>query len=270
MNNTPVIRETHALEVAFDDSKKELLKNTICKGATQDEFELFLHACKRTGLDPFMKQIYSVKRWDNNLKREAMTIQTGIDGYRLIAERTGRYCPGSKTDYVYNSEGHLVSATAYVKKQTNDGTWHEVSATAFFDEYCQRTKEGKPMAMWAKMARTMLAKCAESLALRKAFPGDLSGIYTKEEMIQSDIIECKADLHELRELIHAQDAKVLEQALVNDEDYKNKILDHYKVSCFEEIEKSQFMPIYNRMNQYLSKKNQVQIEASPSVFEVQE
>ena len=167
------------------ESKKDLLKRTICKGATDDEFELFVHACKRTGLDPFMKQVYAVKRWDSNLKRESMTIQTGIDGYRLIAERTGRYAPGKEPSYTYDSNKNLESATAYVKKMTKDGTWHEVAATAFYDEYCQRTKENKPIGMWQKMARNQLAKCAESLALRKAFPAEMSGLYTDEEMEQS-------------------------------------------------------------------------------------
>lgn len=171
----------------FDNKKLDLLKNTICKGSNDEEFELFLHACQRTGLDPFMRQIYAVKRWDSQLKRESMTIQTGIDGYRLIAERTGRYSPGKEPTYQYDGNGNIVSATAYVKKQTSDGTWHEIASTAFFNEYCQKTKEGKPTRFWMQMAHTMLAKCAEALALRKAFPGDLSGLYTKEEMLQADL-----------------------------------------------------------------------------------
>jgi phage recombination protein Bet len=171
---------------AFDHSKIDLLKNTICKGASDEEFKLFLHACQRTGLDPFMRQIYAVKRWDSAIKKETITIQTGIDGYRLIAERTGKYSPGREPTFTYGENGNLISATAYVKKQTADGTWHEVAATAFYDEYCQKTKDGKPTRFWQQMAHTMLAKCAEALALRKAFPGDLSGIYTKEEMLQAD------------------------------------------------------------------------------------
>lgn len=274
--NTIAIRDkTTAPSCEFDDGKVELLKNTICKGATNEEFELFLHACKRTGLDPFMRQIYSVKRWDSNLKRDSMTIQTGIDGYRLIAERTGRYCPGKETTYQYDSEGNLVSATAYIKKQTLDGTWHEVPATAFFSEFCQRTKEGKPMAMWMKIPHIMLAKCAESLALRKSFPAELSGIYTKEEMTQVEhSLECKADLHETREYISQEDARSLEMALQNDEEYKNKILNHYKISCLEELERKNFNAVYSRTMQYMMKKNQevkdVQLNVEASIFEVKE
>lgn len=173
----------------FDKSKEELLKSTICRGSNDEEFQLFLHACKRTGLDPFMRQIHAVKRWDSTLKREAMSIQTGIDGYRLIADRTGKYAPGKETIFNYDKDGRIISAVAYVKKLTADGTWHEISATAHYSEYVALTKEGKPTHMWATKAHIMLGKCAEALALRKAFPAELSGVYTKEEMEQADNFE---------------------------------------------------------------------------------
>jgi phage recombination protein Bet len=175
----------------FNQEQVEILKNSICKGATNDEFAIFLMACQKTQLDPFMKQIYSVKRYDNRLKRETMTIQTGIDGYRLIAERTGCYAPGPKNTFDYDADGRLVSATAYVKKLTRDGTWHVVEGEAYFDEYCQTytdkaTGQKKSTGMWGNMQRNQLAKCAESLALRKAFPAELSGVYTQDEMKQAE------------------------------------------------------------------------------------
>lgn len=176
-----------SLAIQNDEKRLQLLKDVFFKTASHEEFQLFVHACERTGLDPFMKQIYPVKRWDSTLKREAMTIQTGIDGYRLIAERTGCYAPGREPTFSYDANGKVISATAYVKKLTKDGTWHEIPATAFFDEYCQKTKDGNPTSMWAKMPHSQLAKCAESLAIRKAFPAELSGLYTKEEMDQSDM-----------------------------------------------------------------------------------
>jgi phage recombination protein Bet len=173
----------------FEQKQIDILKNTICKGVSNDEFEIFLMACKKTGLDPFMKQIHAVKRKSKNSNGEwveTMTIQTGIDGYRLIAERTGRYAPGKQPTYNYDDKGKITSATAYVKKQTTDGTWHEVAAEAFFKEYCPLTKEGKPTKFWNDMPHGQIAKCAEALALRKAFPAEMSGIYTQEEMAQAE------------------------------------------------------------------------------------
>jgi len=171
----------------FDEKKTELLKTTICKGATNDELQLFIHACKRTGLDPFMKQIHAVKRRTKN--GEVMTIQVSIDGFRLLAERSGKYSPGKEPTFKYDQNDKLLSATAYVKKQTADGTWHEVAASALYDEYVQKyTYNGKETigSFWKDKPHIMLAKVAEALALRKAFPADLSGLYTKDEMMQAD------------------------------------------------------------------------------------
>jgi|GEM_PF-1178781 phage recombination protein Bet len=157
----------------FPPEKLKLLKDTVCKGASDNEMQLFLHVCIRTGLDPFMKQIYSIPRGGQR------TIQTSIDGFRLIAERTNRYSPGKEPTYVYDSNGKLISATATIKKMTGDGTWHEISATAFNDEY-----NGKNT-FWTKMPHLMLAKCAECLALRRAFPAEMSGVYSDDEMAQA-------------------------------------------------------------------------------------
>ncbi len=167
--------------------KLHLLKDMFSKDCSDQEFEIFIHACQRTGLDPFMKQIYPVSRWNADLKRNSMTIQTGIDGYRLIGERTGKYAPGREPSYTYNDNGHIISCTAYVKKMTPDGTWHEVAATTFYEEYVQRKKDGTPTRFWLNMAHNQLAKCSEALALRKAFPAEMSGLYTSDEMSQADI-----------------------------------------------------------------------------------
>jgi phage recombination protein Bet len=138
----------------------------------------FLTIAAATGLDPLLKQIYLVRRGGQ------YTTQVSIDGYRLIADRTGRYAPGREPSYEYDAEGRLLSATAYVKKFAG-GVWHEIAATAFYDEYVQRTSGGNPTQMWKKMPHLMLAKCAEALALRRAFPGELGGVYTAEEMAQA-------------------------------------------------------------------------------------
>lgn len=221
----------------LDRDKVELLKTTICKGSTDDELKLFIHACNHMGLDPFLRQIHAVKRWDSQSKREVMAIQVGIDGYRLVAERTNRYAPGPEATYSYDEKGHLVSATAYVKKQTADGTWHTVSATAFFNEYCQRGKEGNPVAMWAKMPHQMLSKVAEAIALRKCFPAELSGAYTKEEMDQADNMSAQMPVDPP---INTEQVKELEALLYDDAEGMEKLLTWAGAQSLSDVRVSRF------------------------------
>lgn len=216
------ITKREEFPVSEFDSKRELLKNTVARNLTNDEFELFCLVCKRTGLDPFMKQVYPVKRKDYKNNIDVMTIQTSIDGFRAIAERTCHYAPGREPTYTYDNDKRLISATSYIKKMTPDGTWHEVAATAFFDEYCQRSKDGEPMQFWKKMPHVMLAKCAEALALRKAFPAVFSKIYAEEEMEQAStpVVET---VDAKRELI----GQII-PIIGRDEKRKQLILDYYK------------------------------------------
>ena len=172
-----------AQATGYDTGKIELVKDTIARGASDDELMLFLHLAKRSGLDPFSRQIYLIERRqqiDGQWKTTRQP-QTGIDGLRLIADRTDRYAPGRESQFTYDAAGALLTATAYVKKSVR-GEWHEIAATAHYDEYVQRKKDGQPNQMWAEKPHIMLAKCAEALALRRAFPAEMSGLYTADEI----------------------------------------------------------------------------------------
>ena len=170
-------------KLEFNREQLELIKSQIAPEATPDELKLFLYQAKRTGLDPLTRQIYCIHRWSKGGKR--MTIQTSIDGFRVIAERSGTYGGQSEPIFTYDKEGNLESCKISVFRFHNDIRFEASVGVAYLTEYCQFDKEGKPMGLWAK-PHIMLGKVAEALALRKAYPQDLSGIYTNEEMQQVD------------------------------------------------------------------------------------
>lgn len=152
-----------------------------------EDMMIFLHVSKKLGLDPMAKQIYPVYRWDSSLGREKMTIQTGIDGFRLIAQRSGQYAGQKETEFE-TKEGvkFPLLARVTVLKSVN-GQIVETTATARWEEYVQISKDGNAMGLWGSKPYTMLEKVAESKALRKAFPSELAGLYATEEMPENDI-----------------------------------------------------------------------------------
>jgi len=158
----------------------QLISTTIAPGCSGDELRLFAYACQRTGLDPFSKQIYAIKRGGK------MTIQAGIDGLRSIAERTGQldgsetlWCgdDGAWTDVWLGSKPPAAAKTTIWRK----GASHPFTGVARFADY------NAGQGLWSKMGATMIAKCSEALALRKAFPADLSGVYSTDEMEQAEV-----------------------------------------------------------------------------------
>jgi hypothetical protein len=152
----------------WSPEQKQLIASTIAPGCSADELRMFAYACQRTGLDPFSKQIYAIKRGGK------MTIQAGIDGLRSIAERTGQL-DGSETLWC-----------------GEDGEWKDVWLGS------------KPPAA----AKTIIHRKGEALALRKAFPADLSGVYGSEEMEQVEEVQAVTVTAEPAAVTSAGDVKV--------------------------------------------------------------
>jgi phage recombination protein Bet len=192
-----IVATQNMVPATLSNEKIDLIKRTICKGASDDELQMFLHHANRTGLDPLARQIYAVFRLDKNAERKVMSIQTSIDGFRLVAERSGKYAgqigpewcgeDGQWKDVWISKEPPHAARVGVIRSDFKEPLY----AVARFDAYAQRyfdRKTGKMSAsqMWLKMSDVMTAKCAEALALRRAFPHELSGLYIDDEMGAQD------------------------------------------------------------------------------------
>lgn len=179
-------------QTEFSPGQIATLRQLGVENATREDLAVFFHQAVRTGLDPFARQIYMIGRWTKQGTKQ--TIQTGIDGYRLIARRAAdasRETFGYEDTLWCGEDGAwrdvwLSKTAPAAAKVTVLRNGERFSAVALFSEYAGTTKDGSYTQMWATKGAIMIAKCAEALALRKAFPQDLSGIYTAEEMAQAD------------------------------------------------------------------------------------
>lgn len=162
-------------EIEFTPEQVDLIRKQIAPNAKNDELQLFLYQCRRTGLDPLTRQIYCIHRGGR------MTIQTSIDGFRVIAERSGTYAGQDEPIWVDDENGLPVKCTVTVYRFAPNGQRYPAGVgVAYFKEYYPN-----PQNLQKSMPHTMISKVAEALALRKAFPQDLSGLYTNDEMNQA-------------------------------------------------------------------------------------
>lgn len=206
----------------YSPEQVDLIKRTICKGASDDELQMFMYQCNKVGLDPFMRQIWSIERKAKNGDKweTQRTCQVSIDGLRLIAERTGKY-QGQTSPEWCGEDGKWVNV--WVKNNPpiaarvgvyRDGFKEPLYGIARLSSYAQKTKDGNFTKFWATMPDLMLSKCAESLALRKAFPLELSGLYTQEEMGQEEnVTDVKNPSLNKSKLIEPKDNKSEEKIL---------------------------------------------------------
>jgi phage recombination protein Bet len=180
-------RTEHGVPFEFTDEQRQIIRDSYANGASDEEFAVLMEIARARRLNPLLRQIHFVHRWDGEKARHVWSAQVSIDGLRAIAERTGRYAGQDEPEFVENPDGTLKLCKVRVWRSD----WPRPAVgIAYWNEYVQsirdrQTGKQRPVALWGRMPRTMLAKCAEALALRRAFPEDVGGLYTPDEMGQA-------------------------------------------------------------------------------------
>lgn len=202
--------------IPYTDKQLDLIRNTVAKGTTPDEFNWFMEIARSTRLNPLRRQIYCFLFHERDPKKRQMVVVTGIDGYRAIAARSGNYRPGKAwtsfdeavVDAATNPLG--ISHSEVTVHMHSHGEWHEITERADWSEYApiqdiwaedetgQRRKTGKQQLDpkkdgWRRMGRIMLEKCAEARALRRGWPDDLGATYTDSEVDQMQVLDLPSE-----------------------------------------------------------------------------
>jgi phage recombination protein Bet len=196
------------VELIYDDRMEQYVRKVFNFSPNEEvEYEYFKDCCVSYKLNPKLGQIFSIARncWNKDTKKyeNKRTVQVGIHGLRSLAARTRHYCAGRGATFVYDANGVLFSATAYVRCRGEDGQWFEVDETVLYSEYVQTNKDGEPSGLWKTKPHVMLAKCAEAMAIRRAFPF-MGNLYVPEEMGSSE-----EEMKKTFEVKEAQDAIVV-------------------------------------------------------------
>jgi phage recombination protein Bet len=173
--------------IPLTPEQTQLLRRTLTRELSEDEHELFLNVCHRSGLDPFSRHLYPLR------KNGRLTFESTIDGFRFSAEQTGKYAgqlgpewcgpDGVWRDIWTGDEPPTAARVGILRSDFRKPVWGK----ALYAEYVQ-LEHGEPTQFWDRMAANQLAKCAEALGFRKAFPREFSGIYTSDEMAQASSV----------------------------------------------------------------------------------
>ncbi|MCV7230713.1 recombinase RecT [Mycolicibacterium komossense] len=215
----------------WDENQTAILRQIGLEAATQGDLDLFFHVCRTTGLDPFRRQIYMIGRntkiteWveddsaQNGRRRvdswvTKYTIQTGIDGYRKNGREAAKYYGDTlrfegpwftgEDDFHITDDGEVIQHWRKVWPKGKppfaarfvifrDG--EEFEGIAHYDEFMQTGYQDQPNAMWGKMPRNQIAKCAEALAWRRTYPDDFSGLIL-EDAAQSTVIDQEGNVEQ--------------------------------------------------------------------------
>ena len=194
MNTLPANIQTALIERNIDTAVWTTLQNSVFPGAKDESILLAVDYCKARKLDILKKPCHivpmSVTDAKTGNKNWRDVIMPGIYEQRITAFRTGQMAGQDEPVFGNTVAFKGIEAPEWCRVTVYRFINNErcaFSHTEYFSEACATTKEGKPNSMWSKRPRGQLAKCAEAGALRKAFPDELGGVITADEVNEEPI-----------------------------------------------------------------------------------
>jgi phage recombination protein Bet len=204
-------------EFNYTPEELKALKKEYAKNASDDQFNIWLAECRNRGLVPVkdvVLQIRATKEWSSETRQKEFVKKavhiTTIQALRKLAERTGKYAGQLPSKWVYLDDAGNPSIESEIplpdknKKSEPRIPWaakasvlrtgfaHPITVPARFEAYAQYFSNGDTQSLnstWANRGPEQLEKCAEALALRKAFPEELGGLYLNEELRDEETVQ---------------------------------------------------------------------------------
>ena len=172
------------LDQTLTKEQKELVKRTVAKGATDDEFMMFLHYCEKAGVDPLRRQAHFIK------VDKTPVMMIGIDGFQARATADPRY-RGMVANVVYENDqfemnpvdGKIAHSFKATKRGKLVGAYAILKREGMEDAviYIRAEEYERPTKIWREKPEVMLTKTARATLLRREYPDNFSGIYAPEE-----------------------------------------------------------------------------------------
>lgn len=172
----------HASAAPADETS--LLRRNKFPGLDDEQFATAQAMWRSAGLDPWSEQFHVRLVWDSVRKAQVPKLILNIEGIRARAHATGQYAGNDEPEHLYMDDGRAPTKCTFTVKRIVNGREAKFVAAAMWDEYFGNDPERWPDVV-AQFPRVCLERCAEALALRRAFP-EVRDVYTPEEFIRQD------------------------------------------------------------------------------------
>lgn len=262
---------TFLAERGIDKPTWLTLKNSIFPGAKPESIVMAVDYCRARKLDILKKPCHivpmrvSIPGTDKKEWRDV--IMPGIAEYRTTAMRTGHYAGMDDPEWGETIEhdfgGTTIMAPEYCTVRVYrliDGKRDPFPHTEWFVEAAATKSNGELNSMWMRRKRGQLLKCAEAGALRKAFPEELGGEVTAEELEGMVINHEKATMPQPQSITQLSPAEseapisdeqiaLVEASMTASSKPESELFAEFQVSSIGELTAGQLAPALDWLNQ---------------------